>query len=106
MLTVRQPWASLIVADIKDVENRTWRTHYRGRLLIHAGSNLDRAACKEWHMPDWPKGQIIGCVTLVDCVRDYESEFAMPDHWHWVLDNAVQFTRTRAMAGKLGLWDV
>lgn len=39
-LTVKQPWASLIVMGIKDVENRTWTTPYRGRILIHAGKEL------------------------------------------------------------------
>lgn len=35
-LTVKQPWAGLIIAGGKDIENRTWRTSYRGRVLIHA----------------------------------------------------------------------
>lgn len=36
-ITVKQPWASLIVHGIKDIENRTWKTNFRGRVLIHAG---------------------------------------------------------------------
>jgi hypothetical protein len=40
-LSVRQPWAWLLVQGIKTVENRTWRTNYRGPLLIHAGGRLD-----------------------------------------------------------------
>ena len=35
-ITIKQPWASLIVAGIKDIENRTWKTSFRGRVLIHA----------------------------------------------------------------------
>ena len=35
-LSVRQPYATLICAGVKAVENRTWKTPYRGRLLIHA----------------------------------------------------------------------
>jgi hypothetical protein len=38
ILSVRQPWASLIVNGFKDVENRTWPTRYRGRILVHARS--------------------------------------------------------------------
>jgi len=34
-LSVKQPWATYICAGLKDVENRTWTTDYRGRLLIH-----------------------------------------------------------------------
>jgi len=36
-LSVRQPYASLVCYGIKTVENRTWKTDYRGRVLIHAG---------------------------------------------------------------------
>ena len=38
-ITIKQPWASLIVEGIKDIENRTWKTSFRGRVLIHAGMN-------------------------------------------------------------------
>jgi len=38
------PWASLIIAGIEDVEDRTWRTKYRGPLGIHAGSQVDQDA--------------------------------------------------------------
>ena len=34
VLTVKQPWASLIVHGIKDIENRSWKTNFRGRVLI------------------------------------------------------------------------
>ena len=37
-LSVKQPWASLICSGIKDIENRTWKTKFRGRVLIHAGA--------------------------------------------------------------------
>lgn len=33
-ITIRQPWASLIVHGIKDIENRSWQTNFRGRVLI------------------------------------------------------------------------
>jgi hypothetical protein len=35
-LSIRQPYATLVCAGVKDVENRSWSTKYRGRLLIHA----------------------------------------------------------------------
>ena len=40
-LSIKQPWAWLIVNGWKDVENRSWNTHYRGRVLIHAGKTMD-----------------------------------------------------------------
>lgn len=41
-LSIRQPWAWLIVHGYKPVENRTWRPAYRGQLLIHAGQKFDK----------------------------------------------------------------
>lgn len=43
-LSVRQPWAWLILHAGKDIENRTWRTRYRGPLLIHASKAIDTVA--------------------------------------------------------------
>lgn len=38
-LSIQQPWASLVCAGIKDVENRTWKAaQVPGRILIHASS--------------------------------------------------------------------
>ena len=41
VLSVRQPWAWLIVAGHKDIENRKWYTNHRGPLLIHASKAMD-----------------------------------------------------------------
>ena len=38
-LSIRQPWASLIVEGFKDVENRSWRTPIRGEIAIHASAS-------------------------------------------------------------------
>ncbi len=43
-LTVKEPWASLIVQGFKKYEFRSWKTNYRGKVLIHAGlskENID-----------------------------------------------------------------
>ena len=40
-LSIRQPWAWLIVHGYKDVENQSWSTDYRGPVLVHAGKTLD-----------------------------------------------------------------
>ena len=42
-ITIKQPWASLIVHGVKDIENRTWHTNFRGRVLIHSSSKGDIA---------------------------------------------------------------
>jgi hypothetical protein len=101
-LTVRQPWAGAIVRGEKCVENRSWPTNYRGRLLIHAGAAGDGE----------PKRAIIGSVEVVDCVRlEPGSEawrahepWVWPDHWHWLLADARQFRRPVECSGSQGLW--
>lgn len=77
-LSVRQPWASLIVLGLKDVENRTWTTKYRGPLLIHASLRPDFDARGPFtltrdEIEALPRGGIIGEVELVDCVTSSSS---------------------------------
>ena len=40
VLTIREPWASLIGQGLKKIETRSWPTSYRGTLYIHAGKNI------------------------------------------------------------------
>lgn len=35
-LTIIQPWATLLAAGKKRIETRSWKTNYRGEILIHA----------------------------------------------------------------------
>lgn len=44
VLTIRQPWATLIMLGIKQLETRSWRTHYRGELVIHASATGSRTS--------------------------------------------------------------
>ena len=54
-ISIKQPWSFLIASGIKDVENRTWQTKFRGRVLLHAGAKrqtgildlLDYPRCRE-----------------------------------------------------------
>lgn len=112
-LTIRQPWASLIAAGVKPVENRGWTTGYRGALLIHAGKGVDRdpGALALQALDDLGldlaallAGGIIARARLVDIVRDSPSEWADPGAFHWLLAGVepVEFEPCR---GALGLWE-
>lgn len=46
-LSIRQPWAWLIVNGHKDIENRVWSTRYTGPLLIHASKGMTRSEYDE-----------------------------------------------------------
>jgi ASCH domain len=106
-LTIRQPWASLIIAGEKDVENRTWRTSYRGPLVIHAGSAVDREGMGqygEW-LEAYPQGVVLGTVDLVDIVEDSMSWWALDGQWHWLLAHSKPRRRPRRVNGRQGLWN-
>ncbi|MGV8828230.1 MAG: ASCH domain-containing protein [Breznakibacter sp.] len=93
-ITIKQPWASLICAGIKDIENRTWPTKYRGRVLVHAAASwfnfnkqlpdgfeypieVQDAILNGMDDPDYyPTGAIIGSVEIVDCVINHPSIWA------------------------------
>lgn len=70
VITIQQPFASLIVAGLKEYEFRTWKTSYRGEILIHAGKRVDKEAMKrlESFGLDCPLGCILAKATLTDCV--------------------------------------
>lgn len=84
-LSIRQPWAWLIVNGHKDIENRSWRTKHRGQVLIHAGQKLDMydylvaqtiAENQGIALPfpdDLKRGGIIGFSTITDCVEESSS---------------------------------
>lgn len=118
VLSIRQPWASAIVDRVKDIENRTWETPFRGDFLIHAtrwtserqfyaDMNFiwDRVNDETSFIPSSYRdfGEIIGQATLVDCVRSSRS--------HW-FEGPVGFVLTAAhridpirTKGALGFWE-
>lgn len=80
-LSIMQPWAWLIAAGHKDIENRSWPTRFRGPVLLHAGKRfdpnyLDEGPAVLWEWPDieqpddFHTGGIIGEAEIVDCVTD------------------------------------
>jgi uncharacterized protein (UPF0264 family) len=88
-LSVKQPWAALLVHGVKTVEVRSWRTSRRGRVLIHAARIPDERAEAWKHVSAdleqaaRHRGGIIGAAELVDC-RPYRSleAFCADCHHH------------------------
>jgi ASCH domain len=95
IISVRQPWAALIVNGLKDIENRTSRTNYRGALLIQASLRADDITADEIERrfgvrlsDDLPRGGIVGVAEIVDCVRDHPSRWFNNGCWGFLLANA------------------
>ena len=81
ILSIRQPWAHLIVTGIKDIENRTWYPSYRGPLLVHASlTAVDEDFEKAQRLLGEPlardqirSGGIVGTCDLVGVVTRHQS---------------------------------
>lgn len=69
-ITIKQPFASLIAAGLKEYEFRSWKTNYRGEILIHAGKGIDKEAMKKFESLklEYPSGCMIAKADLTDCV--------------------------------------
>jgi len=70
VITIKQPFATLIKEGLKEYEFRTWKTKYRGDILIHAGKSIDKKAMKKFeHLNlEYPTGKIIAKATITDCI--------------------------------------
>ncbi len=124
-LSIQQPYALLAAMGVKDIENRTWKTDYRGRIYIHACSVKSAKNIKYALTPEQKEivnrnlliyafledkelmySSIIGHVDLVDIVEDSSSVWALKDHYHWKLENPVLFeSPVINVKGQLNFWN-
>jgi hypothetical protein len=120
-LSIRQPWAWLIIHGGKDIENRTWHTKLRGRFLVHASKGMTRAeyvdalevVVRSAHIDvlrnfpmfdDLQRGGIIGSVELVDSVDTSDSPWYMGQKGFVLRDpQPLQFV---PLKGKLNFFPV
>lgn len=120
VLTVREPWASLIVSDQKPVENRPRKLGYKGPLLIHAGAWIskgyynDAVKCIRLRVggqvivPTYEEclftaGRIIGGCTLTDCTPEHASDWYMPGNYALALADAWHADTLVEWKGQLSL---
>lgn len=115
-LSIRQPWAWLIIHGGKNVENRTWHTKLRGRFLVHASKGMTNNEftqallfCSERGLPmpdrdDMVRGGIIGSVELVDSVDASDSRWYTGDKG-FVLRNPKPLPFTPCK-GRLQFFDI
>ena len=70
VITIKQPWATLIAKRYKEYEFRTWKTKYRGEILIHAGKGIDKEAMTRFEdlKLEYPEGCIIAKAKITDCI--------------------------------------
>ena len=114
-LSLKQPFAELVVSGKKTIELRNWNTKFRGRFLIHASKKPDSEAIKKFGFEKLPVGVIVGMAELVD-VKKYEtdSEHTRDKDKHladtswgkygFILKNAKR-TEPIEARGMLGFWE-
>ena len=122
VITIKQPWATLIVEGYKRFEFRSWKTNYRGDILIHAGKGIDKEAMirlKKYLPEEIPLGKIIGKATLTDCIPmskefadmlskendDIYTTHSFSRNYGFKLENVQKLDNPIEIKGQLGLWN-
>jgi len=115
-LSLKQPFAELILQGRKTIELRKWNTNFRGEFLIHASKIPDAKAMKEFGFINLPTGAILGKAELVE-VKHYKNkkELMKDKHLHlangdwgnygFILRNIERFEKPKPARGALGFWE-
>jgi hypothetical protein len=123
ILTIRQPWLWAITHATKRVENRQWRTHYRGPVLLHAAvtcTSIEYEESVRWMLArklvrpgdvpslgELPRGFVVARASIIDCIRNADvpaDKWAIPGCYGLVLDDVVLVKAAR-FVGSLRLRD-
>ena len=121
VLTIKEPWATLIIDGYKEYEFRSWKTNYRGKILIHAGMTLEKEVAERFknYNLEYSKGEIIGEAIITDCIlvdEKFNNElnninglvYGKNNHsnkYAWKLENVKKYNKKIPVKGKLGLWN-
>lgn len=113
-LSVKQPWACLLVEGVKKIEVRSWSTDHRGKLLVCASASPNNFFWHD-HVDDVNRllhsGCMIGVVDLIDVrkLAESDSDLSLCEYqagaYAWVIE-PVSYVRPDKLVGKLKLFDV
>lgn len=122
VISIKEPFATLIKENIKNIETRSWKTNYRGEIYIHASKVSDKTRTQE--LLELTKdlkmnnGNIIAKATLVDCkyidqefikeIKQNETEYLCgyyeEGRYAWILKDIKKIKPIPAK-GKLNVWN-
>ena len=120
VITLRQPWATLVAEGIKKYEFRSWKTNYRGKVLIHAGAGIDKKEMERFKDLglEFPSKKIIAEVEIEDCLEldDKLNKMIIAENniaygsknrtgYAWKLKNVKKIKSDKIINGKLGFWN-
>ena len=125
VLTIKEPFATLIMNEIKHIETRSWKTNYRGEIYIQASLSKIKKEIYErkelvklFEKLDMHYGNIICNACLKDCVymdedfinkiklnnQEYVCGYYDIGRYAWILDN-IEIISPIKVKGKLGIWN-
>ncbi len=126
VVSIIEPWASLIKEKVKYIETRSWKTNYRGKIYIHA--SLKKVPKKDERInnlinllsnKEFKYGHIIAEATLVDCIymdeeflskiKDNNQEYICGEYslgrYAWILKDIKELKEPIPAKGNLGIWN-
>ena len=127
VLTIREPFATLIKNKIKYIETRTWKTNYRGEIYIHAGVAKTSKEIKSrkglselYNEKELKYGYILCKCNLVDCIymtKEYVENMKKNNYqeyicglygegrYAWILKDIEPLANVIKVKGHLGIWN-
>jgi len=121
VISIKQPWAYLIIKKRKKYEFRTWKTKYKGEILIHASKTIDKEAVKRFNLniKDLETGKILGITNITDCIvltKELKEELLKKEpeiyknskigEYAFKLENTKEFDIKKELKGKLGIFNI
>lgn len=122
VITLKQPWATLVAEGLKKYEFRSWKFNYRGEILIHAGKGVDKEAMKKFeHLNlNYQQSKIIAKVKIIDCIKltDEINEKIIKENeliyghkydrtgYAWKLEMIEKINADKELSGKQGIWNL
>jgi predicted transcriptional regulator len=115
-LSLKQPYAELILEGKKKIELRNWKTNFRGEFFIHASKNPDEESMKRFGFTTLPLGALVGKANLVDVkIYNNEEEHSRDSNLHlassdwgsngFVLENPTRISPIIPFKGQLNFFE-
>lgn len=120
VITLKQPWATLVAEGHKKYEFRSWKYSYRGKIYIHAGQGVDKVEMEKFkHLNlDFPSKKIIAVVEIKDCIPltdEINKKICLENQlvygnknrtgYAWILANVEKLDINETISGKQGIWN-
>jgi predicted transcriptional regulator len=115
-LSLKQPYAELILEGKKKIELRKWNTNFRGEFFVHASKNPDKESMKRFGFATLPLGALVGKANLVDVkIYNNEEEHSKDNNLHlassywgnngFVLENPTRISPIIPFKGQLNFFE-